>query len=185
MGEFSKWLLHDDQKELFDVLFATALNLVFLALVALLLWPMGRVWLAFSLAKGYLTFWGVIYLVNGVVIILRRIFRVDIDSHYDVYVISALVVSGFMQAGWSAFAAPTVQGFTGGAPMWMTCALYLVGFLSCYVAFTIVSAYYSGYIYRHVNLLLAVVSFIVFSVWPASGRAIYGWFFNLSGILVR
>ncbi|HVF51965.1 MAG TPA: hypothetical protein VNA19_17910 [Pyrinomonadaceae bacterium] len=183
MGEFSKWLLHEDQKELFEVLFAIALSIVFIALVALLLWPMGRAWLAFRLAKGYLAFWGMIYLVNGVVIILRRIFRVDIDSHYDVYLISGLVVSGCLQAGWSAFAAPTVQAFTGGAPVWMIWTLYLVGLLSCYVAYTMVSAYYWGQIYRLVNLLLTVVSFIVFSVWPASGRALFGWLFNLDGWL--
>jgi hypothetical protein len=32
MGEFSRWLLHEDRKELFDYLFAVVLNAVFLAL---------------------------------------------------------------------------------------------------------------------------------------------------------
>jgi hypothetical protein len=30
-----------------------------------------------------------------------------------------------------------------------------------------------------VNAILASITFIVFAVWPASGRAIYGWFFDL------
>ena len=30
-----------------------------------------------------------------------------------------------------------------------------------------------------VNLALAFVSFIVFSVWPSAGGAIYGWLFKL------
>jgi hypothetical protein len=45
MGEFSKWLLHEDQKEWFDYLFALALNVVFVAITALL-WPLGRAMLA-------------------------------------------------------------------------------------------------------------------------------------------
>lgn len=38
MVEISKWLTHDDQKDLFEVLFASTLNIIFLALIALLLW---------------------------------------------------------------------------------------------------------------------------------------------------
>lgn len=53
MGEFSKWLLHEDQKELFDYLFALVLNTVFVGLTALLLRPMGRAMFALRLAKGY------------------------------------------------------------------------------------------------------------------------------------
>ena len=30
-----------------------------------------------------------------------------------------------------------------------------------------------------ISLPLALAAFLVFSVWPASGRAIYGWFFRL------
>jgi hypothetical protein len=35
MGQLAKWLLHEDQKEFFDYVFAVALNAVFLVLVAL------------------------------------------------------------------------------------------------------------------------------------------------------
>ena len=49
MGEFSKWLLHENQKELFDYLFAIVLNIIFLALTALLLWPLGRTTIALHL----------------------------------------------------------------------------------------------------------------------------------------
>jgi hypothetical protein len=104
---------------------------------------------------------------------------VDIDSHFDAYIISGLAVSGFLQAGWSAFAALTIHNFTAGAPVWVVVVLYVVGFLSCYVAFTVVSTLYVGSLYRQTNVLLAFASFVIFSVWPAGGRAIYGWFFDL------
>ena len=93
--------------------------------------------------------------------------------------ISGLAVSGFVQVGWSAFAAPIVHNFVAGAPVWMAIILYAVGVVSCYVACVIVAAFYMGAVYKFVNLILAIVSFIVFSVWPAAGTTIYGWFFDL------
>jgi hypothetical protein len=51
--------------------------------------------------------------------------------------------------------------------------------ISCYVAAVIVGAYYTGGLYRMVNLALAILSFVVFTIWPALGNAIYGWFFDL------
>ena len=60
----------------------------------------------------------------------------------------------------------------------MTVILYVIGVLSCYVASVIVGAFYMGGLYKMVNLPLAIVSFIVFSVWPNAGTAIYGWFFE-------
>ena len=178
-GDIGKWLLHDDQKEVFDLLFAGALNAVFLALIALLLWPLGKTMLAFRLAKGY----GVLWIVTIVVVLLanrlQRFFRVDMYTHADAYVISNLVVSCFLQVGWSAFAALTVQSFLVSAPIWIVAALCLLGALSCLVAFFAVTAFYHGHVYKMISLPLALISFTVFSVWPASGRAAWGWFFDL------
>lgn len=179
MGAFSKWLLHEDQKEFFDYLFALVLNAVFLALIALLLWPMGRVTMALQLAKGYWIFWTAVILISSILVVVQRIFRLDLDSHFDAYVISGLVAGGFLQVGWSAFLAPVLHNFVADASVWVTIILYAMGIVSCYVACVIVAAFYMGAIYRFVNPILALVSFIVFSVWPAAGRVMYGWFFDL------
>jgi hypothetical protein len=61
MGEISKWLLHEDQKELFEILFAIALNISFLVLITLLLWPLGRLALLFRLAQGYGILWILVF----------------------------------------------------------------------------------------------------------------------------
>ena len=87
MGQFSKWLLHEDQKELFDYLFAVVLNISFLALTALLLWPMGEALMAWRLAKGSWVFWVVLLWSSIIVLLLQRMLRVDMYSHYDAYVI--------------------------------------------------------------------------------------------------
>ena len=81
MGEFSKWLLHEDQKELFDFLFAIVLNIVFLVLIALLLWPLGKATIAFRLTKGYWYFWAVLIVTSSLLVLAQRIFRMDLYSH--------------------------------------------------------------------------------------------------------
>jgi hypothetical protein len=181
VGEFGKWLLHEDRKELFDYLFAVALNAVFLAAAALLLWPAGKAATAASLARGFWAFWTAMILTTALVAVVQRLFRVDIDSHADAYVILGLVVGGVLQAGWSAFAALAVGASAAGAPLWLAAVLYFVGLLSCWVAFNIVAAYYAGSIYRMTNLIVAAARYALFCAWPAAGRALFGRFFDFYG----
>ena len=181
MGEFSKWLLHEDRKELFDYLFAVALNAVFLALAALALWPTGKAAVALSLARGFWAFWTAMILTTMLVAVAQRLFRVDLHSHGDAYIILGLVVSGVLQAGWSAFAALTVGASAAGAPLWLVAVLYFVGLLSCWVAFNIVAAYYMGSIYRMTNMFVAFGSYVLFCLWPAAARTLFGWFFDWYG----
>lgn len=179
MGEFSKWLLHEDQKEFFDYLFALVLNIVFVGLVALLLWPFGRAMFAWRLAKGFWMFWTVLIVTSAVMVLAQRIFRMDLYSRFDAYLISGLVVSGFLQIGWSAWVAPVVRNSAAETATWMAIVLYGAGLVSCYVASVVVGVYYTGSLYRLANSGVAILSFIVFSLWPAAGIAIYGWFFDL------
>ena len=178
MGEFSKWLLHEDQKEWFDYLFALVLNAVFLSVITLLLWPLGKATLALSLAKAYWMFWTVLIATSMLMVLAQRIFRMDLYERYNAYVISALVVSGVIQLGWSAYAAPVVRSSMADASFWVALVVYVVGLLSSYVASVAVGVFYMGAIYRMINSALAILSFIVFSLWPALGLAIYGWIFD-------
>jgi hypothetical protein len=89
------------------------------------------------------------------------------------YVISNLAVSCLLQVSWSAFAALTIHGFVGGVPVWTVILLYLVGALSCLIAFFAVSSFYQGAIYKLVSLPLALVSFLVFSAWPAASLRLF------------
>lgn len=179
MGALAKWLMHDDQKELFDYLFANVLNIVFLALTALLLWPLDKATMALRLAKGYWIFWIVMVVTSAGLVLAQRIFRMDLYSRSDAYVISALVLSGFLQAGWSAFAAFLVRDSVANSSASVDVLLYAVGIVSCYVACVIVGAFYMGGLYRMFNLALAILSFVLFTLWPAAGRVIYGWFFGM------
>jgi hypothetical protein len=174
------YLLDEERKELWEILVGFLLNLVFLALTALLLWPLERAMLALRLLKGYALLWVIVFLVGGIANRVQRFFRVDIYSHPDAYVISNISVSGFLVIGWSAFAALVVHSFLlAGTPVWVASILYVVGLLSSFVALMVVTSFYQGHIYKLFNLPVALVGFIIFAVWPATGRVSYGWFFNL------
>lgn len=178
MGQFSRWLLHDDQKEFFDYLFALFVNILFVALLMLVLWPLERVNMAVRLAKGFWMFWTVLIATSAVLALVQRYFRIDLYERYNAYVISGLALSGIVQIGWSAFAAPVTRSFAANASVWVAIVLYGAGVVSAYVASVIVGSYYSGSLYRMVNAAVAILSFVVFSVWPMAGLAIYGWFFR-------
>lgn len=179
MGEFSRWLLHEDQKQVYELFFASVYTLVFTGVIALLLWPFGAARLALQLGKGFWILWVLLALTVLVALVMRRVFRVDFDQHLDAYVVASLVVSGALQTGWSAFAALVVRGQVADASLWSAIVVYFVGLFSCHVAFVAISAYYFGHIYKNVNLPLGAASFILFSIWPALGRALFGWFFDL------
>jgi len=171
--------MRDEQKELYEIVFAFVLNILFLGLLALLLWPLGKLPLVVRLAKGYSVLWGVLFITGFLLLRLQQRFRVNLYDHGNAYIISGLVVGGFLQVGWSAFLALTLRGFVAGTHGWLALVLYFVGVLSCYIAFVVVSSFYQGHIYKFVNLALVLISFAVFSLWPGSGRALYGWFFDL------
>jgi len=181
MGELAKWLMHEDQKELFEFLFAAALCVLFVGTAALALWPVGDAALALRLAKGGLVLWLVLFVTAVVLARVQRKLDWDLYSHPDAYVISGVVLSAFIQAGWSAFAALAVgESASAARHAWpSTALLYFVGLLSCYVAFSVVSAFYTGHVYKFVNIAVALLGFALFGLWPAAARAAYGWFFRL------
>jgi hypothetical protein len=171
--------LHDDQNNLFEIITAIILNVLFLALIALILWLLGQAVIALYLAQGY----GILWLATFVTaVLLGRIqqhFRINLYDHSNMYLVSNLFASIILQTGWAAFAALTVRSFVADTPGWMIVVLYLIGTFSCIIAFYAVSSFYQGHFYRLISLPLALISFVVFSVWPPSGRVLYGWFFDL------
>lgn len=179
MGEFAKWLMREEQKELFEFLFAAAQNLVFVALAALVLWPPGDAALALRFAKGGLVLWGLLFVTSFVLLRIQRKLDIDLYSRANAYVISGVIVGAFLQAGWSAFAALAVRDYALIAGTWHAAALYFVGLLSCFVAFNVVSAFYTGHIYRLTNLAVAFVAYALFCIRPAAASASYGRFFRI------
>lgn len=162
-----------------NFLIAAVLNLIFLALIALLLWPLGKITLALSLAKGYVIFWSVAIVTALMLDRAQRFFRIEIDTHIDAYVISNLAHSVILLLGWSAFAALTIRAFAADTPIWLAAIIYFAGLVSSHTAYNILRAFYPGYIYTLITLSSALGSYVVFAVWPAAARSLFGWFFDL------
>lgn len=170
-----KWLMHDDQQELFNALFALALNGIFLALVALVMWPLGKLPLASTLARGFGGLWIALIVSSLLLTAVQRLLRVDLDSRYTSYVISTLVVSTLLQVGWTAFAAQTAHAFSAGAAIRLGAVIYLLAFLSCWIASQVIAVSFAGQIYKVVNLALIPIAFAIFSLWPAGAQMLFGW----------
>ena len=170
-----------ENKTLWELIFAGSATFLFLGLSALLLWPFGKAALALQLLKGYVVFWVVLSFASWVLGLGQRICRIESDPPSSSYVFTNLGLSAFLQAGWSAFAVIAVSSFFPGSSSWLAAGLHLTGFLSSLVASTMVGTFYQGTLYKFVNGPLALVSYVIFAIWPALGRAIYGWFFALFG----
>ena len=171
----------DNQKTLWELIAAGLVFFVFLVVTALSLWPLGKAMLVLRLVKGYVLFWVVLSFTRWMLGVIQRVCRVESDPPSSTYVFTNLGLSAFLQAGWSAFAALAVVSFLVGTSTWLAFGLHLVGFLSSLVASVMVGVFYQGTLYKFVNGPLALISYVVFAVWPALGRAVYGWFSALFG----
>jgi hypothetical protein len=165
------------QEEASKLLIVAGINAVFLIVVAPVLWLLGHGALAWSFVKGYVLLWLLLLVLSPILNFIQRMLRLNIYDNANVFIASNLLVSGVLVLGWAAFAALAVQG--AGAAGWIVGVLYVIGLLASYLAEQVVTAIFNGTIYQLANLVLALASFIVFAMWPASARLLFGWFFNL------
>ena len=174
-----KMLLDRASAETWQFIAAVVLCLVFPALAALALWPAGEAGVGLRLFKGFWVFWVVVLVVWALAVFVQRRLRVDLYSHPDAFVASNVLVSGVLMLGWAAFGALVAREAAADAGTSLAGGLYLTGLLSCVVACQVVGSFYTGGIYKFTSLIVGCAAFVLFAVWPAAGRAAFGWFFNL------
>lgn len=165
--------------EAWEFVVGLVVNALFLGLVALLLWSLDGPALAAPLAKGYAVLWCATAFTAISVGVIQAMLRLDVNDNFDLYVAPGVAFGVALVTCWSAFAALTAGGHAAGAPTWTKLALYGVGFLASFIGCWVVNSFYQGHLYKAINLPLSLASFAVFAVWPAAGRALYGWFFDL------
>jgi hypothetical protein len=171
-------LARDDQKTLWEIIAAVLVLVAFLVLAALILWPLGKLILAFHFVKGFALFWVILSLTWWLLCLGQRIARIESDPPSTTYICTNLGLGAFLQAGWSAFAALTVLGVLAGSSHGSALGLHVIGFLSSLVASVMTGAFYQWTLYKLVNGPLALLSYIVFAFVPALAGALYGWFFR-------
>lgn len=166
-------------ESLVDFLIPVALNVIFIVIVALLLWPMGKLAVAVRLMKAYVIFWGITVFSVVVLYQVQRMLRVSAERNFAAFLISNLLLGLTLLAGWSAFSSGVVNEAVADAGVGVTIVLWVVGLVSGIAAHVVVTTFHNGTIYTLSNLIVVVVGFVVFGVWPAVARVTYGRFFNL------
>src|ERR1044071_5531695 len=141
MGAFSKWLLDEDQKHVFELLFAVVANLIFLGLVTGIFLAVGRAPYALLIVRGFFILWAATLLGHFFLVRIHEFFRINIYDHGNVFLISNLFVSCALQAGWAVFAALIVHRFSSVASVGMTVVMWAIGIISCLISFYVVSAF--------------------------------------------
>lgn len=159
-----------------DAFWTSVVNFIFLAVAAVLLLPLGRGALVLRLLAGYWLLWGVLGVLTAATAFIIRRFRVDTDRMSDAYLLSNLVPGAVVTACWAAFAALMMNGAAADAAPWAAAIFHLVGLLSSWIAFSVVSMIYQGMLYRSVNLPVALGGYVLFAAWPAAARFAFGWF---------
>ena len=179
MWSVLKHLLDRASAEAWQVIVAVLLCLLLPALAALALWPVGMAGVGLRLLKGFVLFWLVVLVVYALAAWVQRRLRVDLYSHPDAFVVSNLLISAMLMLGGTAFAALVAHDAAATAGLWVACALYLTGLLSGVVACQVLGSFYGGQVYKLTCLAVACAGFVLFAVWPAAGRAAFGWLFGL------
>ncbi|MDT5269831.1 MAG: hypothetical protein QOH49_2017 [Acidobacteriota bacterium] len=179
MWSILKHLLDRATSEAWQVIVAVVLCLLLPGLAALVLWPAGMPGVGLRLLKGFCFFWLVVFIMYVSVAWIQKRLRVDLYSHPDAFVVSNLLVSGILIIGWTAFAALVMRDAAAFVGLWLAGVLYLFGLLSGVVACQVLGSFYSGQIYKLACLVVACAGFVLFALWPAAGRAAFGWLFGL------
>jgi hypothetical protein len=175
MGKLIDWLLEDNQEDLWDFLVALALNGVFLGVSALLLWPLDRLTLIASLAKGLGFLMLATIMLAFLLGLFQRLLRLNIYQRSSAYIASTLLTSSLLLAGWAAYSRFAIDGSLAGATFWPGAALTLIGLLACLGGYYLVAAFFAGQIYQLLGLPFTLACFLVFSIWPTLARLLFGW----------
>jgi hypothetical protein len=150
-------------------------NVLVLAVMAVMLLPVGRWRLLWELTRGFAVLWGVLLLGAWLVYLLQRRLRVQDDPPSDAFVLSNMAVCVVLLVVWGGYSALLVRASAAGAPPWQSILVHAAGVLAAHAAFSAICAIYVGSIYRMISLGSAVGSFALFAAWPAAARALFGW----------
>lgn len=150
-------------------------NFIVLAVLAVLFLPLRRWDLLWQITRGYGYLWAALMIGGGLTYRLQRLLRIRDDPPSDAYLLTNTFVGVVLLVAWGGYSALLVGASAAGAPVWVAAILYVGGVLAAHAAFSVVSAIYPGSFYRYVNAPVALAAFILFAVWPAAARALFGW----------
>lgn len=160
-----------------ELLLAAGINVVFLIIAALALWPLGHAALAGSIGLGLLVFALAAVVVFVLSLIAHAVFRIEIDPPSTGCVIVNLAASVLLQAGWAAFAALAARGHATGATLLTAIVVYFLGLVASWLGTVVTGAFFQGSVYKSAAAIVSFLGFAVFAFWPGVAHALFGWIF--------
>jgi hypothetical protein len=170
--------MKDLREDFFTIGIVLALNALFIFLMALVLWPLGFIGVAWSLAKGFGLLWLATIVTIPLTVFIKRGFQVNLYDHPNTYLSLNLLLSSLLICAWSAITMSTLHNAiaaNGDVALWLRVVLHIVGLLACYAGFVVITTFYSGTFYGLVGLVLALLCFVVFTLWPTLAQMLGGW----------
>lgn len=166
-------------EELLDFSIILGINLLFLGLITLLLWPLGWLALVGQLTWGFLGLWILLFVFSALLGWVERWLRIDMYNRYNLYLLINVLVTLWFVLGWSTYAAQLTSHYSASEAGWRVVALAGIGLLSSYVGSLVVTLIFRGTIYHLISLPAVLLGYPLFVLWPASGQFVYGWLFDL------
>ncbi|MDX2204700.1 MAG: hypothetical protein NW223_18255 [Hyphomicrobiaceae bacterium] len=134
-----------------------------------MLWPLGRLWLLWVMAKGLLALFAAALAFTtawGLYIRLTRRDPTDIHSRrFGLFVGSNVAAGAIMLGCWGAYLARHIDAAAAGTAWWQGALLYLDGLLATLVAENIAGELFQGTLYRSINMLVSYTAFILAALW--------------------
>ncbi len=157
------------------IIIVLGINVAFVLLAAPVYGLLGVPKMIGHLALGFVGLWAGVLGVFAFSQLIERFFRLNFYGHAIRYVVLNEFLSGSLLLGWSACMALRAHEFAAGATIGIAIALFILGFLACYIAHAVVTAFFHGHIYVLMNIVVSLAGYWVFVFWPAAARALFGW----------
>jgi hypothetical protein len=157
-----------------DIVIGLGINVAFMLLAALAYGLLGVPQMILQLLGSYAALWGVMVIISVALAFIHRLFRLNLYDHTNAYTLLNVIASALPLLAFAAVLALRTHDVAFGSIAFVI-ALFVIGFLACYIAHAVVTPFFGGQIYVLVNLVAVLGAFILFAFWPAAAHALFGW----------
>jgi hypothetical protein len=152
--------------ELENIGILAGVTLAFLVFSSVLTLIIGRFEFTWGLTKGFAVLWLALFIVPSVQNFFLRLIRSNMYEKSGIYVGSNLLFTSLFCLIWVSFIVLLVQLNFSNLGWLALILLYGLGLLSSYVGFGVVTAFYTGTLYRMVALILTILAYGLFCIRP-------------------
>jgi hypothetical protein len=152
--------------------------LAFLVMVLLATLILGRIELAWALTKGFLLLWAFLFAEQAIQAFVQRVLRLSELEHWGL-VLFNLLLTLVLCLVWSAFVSLEVTRAVADIGWLGIGVLHGLGLIGAWLGFGAITGFFTGTLYRISGLVVSLLGYVVFAIFPNLAQGIFGWFFVL------